>query len=108
MLLPSGDQRGDSSRTSGVLVRLTSSPPAAGTAKTSQSSFPPVSCWKTSHLPSGDQVSPYCRSSDCESWMGQPPPKATCHRLGRPELSVVKAMVLPSGDQEAPRMEWVK
>jgi hypothetical protein len=44
MVLPSGDHRGLSSRISGVLVRLMTSPPSLGIAKRSHSSFPPVSC----------------------------------------------------------------
>src|SRR6267154_3558094 len=59
MVYPSGDHRGLSSRISGVLLRLITAPPSLGMAKTSHNSFPPVSCCKTLHLPSGDQVSPY-------------------------------------------------
>src|SRR6266849_722300 len=44
MVFPSGDHRGLSSRISGVLVRLMTSPPSLGMAKTSHNSFPPVSC----------------------------------------------------------------
>src|ERR1700756_2121658 len=101
MVLPSGDQRGDSSRTSGVLVRLTTSPPSLGTAKISHSSLPAVSCWETIHLPSGDQVPLYWRSSDWTSWTGQPPVELTFHKFDRPVMSVVNRISFPSGDQEA-------
>src|ERR1039458_8658692 len=93
---------------SGVCVRLTTSPPSLGTAKTSHSSLPAVSCWKTIHFPSGDQVPPYWRSSDCTSWIGQPPVELTFHRFDRPVMSVVNRISFPSGDQEALETDRVK
>src|ERR1039457_155880 len=108
MVFPSGDQRGDSSRMSGVLVRLMISPPSLGTAKMSHSSLPPMSCWKTIHLPSGDQVPVVCRSSDCTNWRGQPPAALTFHRFCRPVMFVVNKISLPFGDHEASDNDRVK
>src|SRR6185312_2584861 len=97
-----------SSRTSEVRVRLINSPPSLGMAKRSHSSFPAVSCCKTIHLPSGDQVAPYCLSSDCASCIGHPPSASTFHRFKRPDMSVVNTISLPSGDQDALETERVK
>jgi hypothetical protein len=106
--LPSGDQRGPSSRISGVLVRLITSSPSLGTAKLSHSSLPAVSCWNRIHLPSGDQVSPYYLSSDWANCIGHPPLAFTFHRFDRPDMSVVNTISLPSGDHDALETERVK
>src|ERR671936_763766 len=96
--LPSADQRGSSSRTSGVLVRLTTSPPSRGTAYRSHSSFPPLSCSKMIQRLLGDQVPFTCRSSDCASCTGHAPLADTFQRFSRPVRFVVREISFPSGD----------
>lgn len=74
----------------------------------SQSSLPPVSCWKTIHFPSGDHVPLYWRSSDWTSWMGQLPVELIFHKFGRPAMLVVNRISFPFGDYEALETSRVK
>src|SRR6202020_2222031 len=101
-MLPSGDQCGLLSEMSGVLVRFTTWEPSLETANKSYSPPPPKSCSKTMDFPSGDQTAPDCRSSDCKSWIGNPPADETFHRFARPVRLVVNTTSRPSGDHAAP------
>src|SRR3954468_730090 len=103
--LESGDHCGPFSDTSGVLVRLTPSPVTGDTTNKSHCSLPPKSDANAIHFPSGDHDGCICRFELTVSWLGQPPSAGTSQTFILPEILVVNAIWLPSGDQVLPPIE---